>query len=102
MKERERGHLLQLRPVAAMAGTHGSPESFGFTVFDHYSSRNRHQSVEKVNANASTLVRKAITDRGRDAAREGGGAIAGSPELHNLVIQSTTNQKKGMGRKRRR
>jgi hypothetical protein len=85
-----------------MASTHGSPESYGFTVFDHYSVRSRHQSVEKVNANASTLVRKARTDRGRDAAREGGDAIAGSPELHSLAIQGTTNQKKGMGRKRRR
>jgi hypothetical protein len=36
------------------------------------------------------------------AAREGGGAIAGSLESFKLAIQSTTNQKKSMGRERRR
>jgi hypothetical protein len=80
-----------------MAGPHGLPENFGSTVSDHQSTRNKHQTVEKVNVNASTRFRKAITDRGRDAAREGGGAIAGSLELLKLVIQSTTNLKKSMG-----
>jgi hypothetical protein len=41
-------------------------------------------------------------DRGWDAAREGGGAIAGSLELPKFTIQSTTNLKKSMGRERRR
>jgi hypothetical protein len=41
-------------------------------------------------------------DRGRDAAREGSGAIAGSLELLKLVIEITTNLKKIMGRERRR
>jgi hypothetical protein len=85
-----------------MADPHGSPENLGSTVSDHQSTRNQHQSVEKVNANASMRFRKAITDQGRDAAQEGGGAIAGSPELLKLAIQSTTNLKKSMGRERRR
>jgi hypothetical protein len=80
----------------------GSPESFGFPIPDHYSTRNQHQSNEKVNANTSTRFRKTTTDRGRDAAWEGGGAIAGSLELLKLMIQSTTNLKKSMGRERRR
>jgi aldehyde:ferredoxin oxidoreductase len=58
--------------------------------------------VEKGNANTSTLFRKATTVRARDAAREGGGAIAGSRKLLKLVIQSTIVQKKSMGRERRR
>jgi hypothetical protein len=61
MKERERGHPLQYRPVATMAGTHGSPESFGSTIFDHHSTHSQHQSVEELNANASTQIRKART-----------------------------------------
>jgi hypothetical protein len=81
MKERERGHPLQYRPVATMAGTHGSPESFGSTIFDHHSTHSQHQSVEELNANASTQIRMARTDRGRDAARGGGGAIAGFAKL---------------------
>jgi hypothetical protein len=85
-----------------MAGPQGSPESFGFPVPDHYSTRNQHQSNEKVNANTSTQFRKTTTDRRWDAAREGGGAIDGSLELLKLTIQSTTNLKKSMGRERRR
>jgi aldehyde:ferredoxin oxidoreductase len=85
-----------------MAGLHGSPESSGSTVSDHQTTRNQHQTVEKGNANTSTLFRKATTVRGQDAAREGGGAIAGSRKLLKLVIQSTTNLKKSMGRERRR
>jgi aldehyde:ferredoxin oxidoreductase len=85
-----------------MAGPQNSPESFGSTVSDQQSTRNQHQTVEKVKVNASTRFRKAITDRGRDAAREGGGAIAGSLELLKLAIQSTTNLKKSMERERRR
>jgi hypothetical protein len=34
-KERGRGHPLQRRPVAAMAGSHSSPENFGSNVLDH-------------------------------------------------------------------
>jgi hypothetical protein len=85
-----------------MAGLHGSPESSGFPVSDHQSTRNQHQSNEKGNANTSTLFRKATTVRGHDAAREGDGAITGSLQLLKLVIQSTTNLKKSMGRERRR
>jgi hypothetical protein len=85
-----------------MAGLHGSPESSGFPVSDHQSTRNQHQSNKKVNANTSTRFRKTTTVRGWDAAREGGGAIAGSLELLKLVIQSITNLKKSMGRERRR
>jgi hypothetical protein len=101
-RERGRGHLLQHRPVAAMAGPQNSLESFGFPVPDHYSTRNQHQSNEKINANTSTRFRKTTMDRGWDAAREGGGAIAGSLELPKFTIQSTTNLKKSMGRERRR
>jgi hypothetical protein len=79
--ERERGHPPQCRPMAAMAGTHGSPESFSSKVFDHHSACSRYQSVEELNANSSTQVREARTDRGRDAAQEGGGAITGFGKL---------------------
>jgi hypothetical protein len=34
-RERGRGHPLQRRPVAAMAGLHGPPESSGSNVLDH-------------------------------------------------------------------
>jgi hypothetical protein len=85
-----------------MAGLHDSLESFGFPVSDHELTRNQHQSNEKVNANTSMRFRKTTTDRRRDAAREGGGAIASSLELLKLAIQSTTNLKKSMGRERRR
>jgi hypothetical protein len=85
-----------------MASPQNSPENFGSTVSDHQSTRNQHQTIEKVNVNASTWFRTAITDRGRDAAQEGGGAIAGSLELLKLTIQSTTNLKKSMERVRRR
>jgi hypothetical protein len=85
-----------------MAGLHGSSESSGFPVSDHQSTRNQHQSNEKVNANTSTRFRKTTTVRGWDAAREGSGAIAGSLEFLKLAIQSITNLKKSMGRERRR
>jgi hypothetical protein len=85
-----------------MAGPQNSPESFGFPVPDHYSTRNQHQSNEKINANTSTWFRKTMTDRGWDAAREGGDAIAGSLELPKFMIHSTTNLKKSMERERRR
>jgi hypothetical protein len=52
--------------------------------------------------NTSTQFRKTTTDRGWDAAREGGDAIAGSLELPKFMIQSTTNLKKSMERERRR
>jgi hypothetical protein len=64
-----------------MAGTHGSPKSFGSNVFNHHLARSRHQLVEELNANVSKQIRKARTDRGRDAAQEGGGAIAGFGKL---------------------
>jgi hypothetical protein len=64
----------------------GSLESIGFPIPDHYSTRNQHQSNEKVNANTSTWFRKTTMDRGRDAAREGSDAIAGSLELLKLTI----------------
>jgi hypothetical protein len=102
-QERERrGLLRQHRPVAAMAGLHGSLESSGFPVSDHQSTRNRHQSNEKGNANTSTPFRKATTVWGRNAARDGGGAIAGLRKLRKHLTQSTTAQKKSRGRKRRR
>jgi hypothetical protein len=77
-----------------MAGPQNSPKSFGFPVPDHYSTRNQHQSNEKINVNTSTQFRKTTTDRGWDAAREGG-----DPKF---MIQSTTNLKKSMERERRR
>jgi hypothetical protein len=101
-RERGRGHLLQRRQVAAMAGPQNSSESFGFPVPNHYSTHNQHQSNEKINANTSTQFRKTMTDRGWNAAREGGGAIAGSLQLPKFMIQSTTNLKKSMERERRR
>jgi hypothetical protein len=85
-----------------MAGPQNSSESFGFPVPNHYSIRNQHQSNEKINANTSTRFRKTTTDRGWNAAREGGDAIAGSLELPKFMIQSTTNLKKSMERERRR
>jgi hypothetical protein len=85
-----------------MAGPHGSPKNFGSTVSDHQSTRNQHQTVEKVNTNTSKRLWKNTMDQGWDAARVGGGAIAGSLELLKLVIQSTTNLKKSMWRERRR
>jgi hypothetical protein len=72
------------------------------TVFDHQTTYNQHQTVEKGNANTSTLYRKATSVQGRDAAWEDGGAIAGSWKLLELAIQSTSVQKKSMGRERRR
>jgi hypothetical protein len=102
-QKRERhGLLRQRRPVAAMAGLHGSPESSGFPVSDHHSTHNRHQSNEKGNANISTLFRKAAAVWGRNAARDGGGAIAGLRKLRKHLTPSTTAQKKNRGRKRRR
>jgi hypothetical protein len=80
-----------------MAGLHGLPESSGPTVSDHQTNSNQHQTVEKGNTNTSTLFRKATTVRGRDAAREGGGAIAGSRKLLKLMIQSTTVKKEKHG-----
>jgi hypothetical protein len=101
MKERERrGLLRQRRPVAAMADLHGSPESSGFAVLDHQMTRNRHQSNAELNANTSTRFRRATTDRGWNAAWDGGDAIADSLELRKLTIPSTKNLKKSMGRKR--
>jgi hypothetical protein len=41
-EERERGLLHQLRPVAAMASTLSSLESFGSIISDHQSTRNQH------------------------------------------------------------
>jgi hypothetical protein len=88
--------------VAAMVDTNGSPELCGSSVFYHRSARDRYQSNEEDNANSITRFRKTTTNRGRIAAREGGGTIAGSLELRKHVTQSTTTQKKSMGRKRRR
>jgi hypothetical protein len=88
--------------VAAMTGLHGSPESSSLPVSNHQSTRNRHQSNEKGNANTSTLFRKATTVWGRNAARDGGGAIAGLRKLRKHPTQSTIAQKKSRGRKRRR
>jgi hypothetical protein len=84
MKERERrGHPLPLRPVAAMAGLHSSPESSGFPDFNHQTTHNRHQSKAELNANTSMRLRKSMTDRWWSAARDGGGAIAGSWNFKN-------------------
>jgi hypothetical protein len=66
-----------------MASPQNSPESFGFPIPDHYSTRNQHQSNEKVNANTSMRFRKTTTDQRWDVAREGGGAIAGSWSFSN-------------------
>jgi hypothetical protein len=91
--------------VAAMADTHGSPESFGSKVFDHHSARSRHQSVEELNANSSTQVREARTDPRRVAAREGGGAIAGFGKLTGTLCSHdsrhhSSKEKHGEGEKR--
>jgi hypothetical protein len=103
MKEKEkRGHPLPLRPAAAMAGAQSSPESSGFPDFNHQTTHSLHQSKAKLNANTSMRLRKSMTDRGWGAARDGGGAIAGSLELQESTIQGTIAQKNSMRRKRGR
>jgi hypothetical protein len=83
-----------------MVGLHGSPESSGFPIFDHQTTRNQYQSNAELNVSTSTRLKKTMTDRGQHTAQDGGGAIAGSLELRKLVIQSTKNLKKSMGRER--
>jgi hypothetical protein len=101
MKEREeRGHLLPLRPTAAMAGLRCSPENFDFPDFNHQTTHSLHQSMAELNTNTSMRLRTSMTDRGWSAARDDGGAMASSLETRKPTIRSTKNLKKSMGRKR--
>jgi hypothetical protein len=74
----------------------------GFPYLDHQTTQNLLQSDEKLNPISSTRLMNVMADRRRNAAREGGGAIASPLELPKIKIQSTTNLKKSMGRERRR
>jgi hypothetical protein len=62
-----------------------SPESFGFLDFDHYSTRNQHQTNERVNANTSRRFKKATTARGGNVAR-------GGRQRHCRLIEKLLNR----------
>jgi hypothetical protein len=54
-----------------MAGRQNSPVNLGSTVSDPQSTRNQHQSVEKINPTSSTRFMNSTMSRGESAAREG-------------------------------
>jgi hypothetical protein len=86
-------------PLPTATNLAGDPRS---SDSGHQNTRDLHHSNQELKANSSTLFRQATSVRGRDAAWDGDGAIAGSRKLRKLTIQSTIAQKKSMGRKRRR
>jgi hypothetical protein len=80
-----------------MAGSRGSPESFGSPFSDLVSPRFQHQSREEVTANLSKRLKKTTTARGESAPR--GGTAAPLPAAVNfkLAVKRAKIQKKKHG-----
>jgi hypothetical protein len=96
--EREHGHHLHRRPVAAMADAMSSPVNLGSPVPDHQTTRKQLQSVEKINPSSSTRFMPSTMSRRESAARGGTAApLSTDGELQKLT--SKPLQPKGKHKK---